>query len=145
MIFFLFSHFQTSSCFNSIESYPYESLDETRTSAAQTPCGPGPGPPSMADNNELTQSLPSCNNTLIQIVEPASEMELVMQDQHQTYAVHQSLLQQHQNYQIVMQQQQMQLQQQQQQNSQQGKNPYTFKTMMKKLILVITIYFIHFL
>ena len=74
----------------------------------------------MADNNELTQSLPSCNNTLIQIVEPASEMELVMQDQHQTYAVHQSLLQQHQNYQIVMQQQQMQLQQQQQQNSQQG-------------------------
>ena len=55
----------------------------------------------MADNNELTQSLPSCNNTLIQIVEPASEMELVMQDQHQTYAVHQSLLQQHQNYQMV--------------------------------------------
>ena len=88
----------------------------------------------MADNNELTQSLPSCNNTLIQIVEPASEMELVMQDQHQTYAVHQSLLQQHQNYQIVMQQQQMQLQQQQQQNSQQGKNPNTFKTMMKNLM-----------
>ena len=57
---------------------------------------------------------------MIQVVEPASEMELVMQDQHSvhSYAVQQNLMQQHQNYQMVMQQQmQIQQQQQQQQNS----------------------------
>ena len=80
---------QTSSCFNSTESYPYESLDETTSSSAQTPLGAGPGPPGCGvgvhglnmplDNKDLTQSLPSCNHALIQVVEPASEMELVMQ------------------------------------------------------------------
>ena len=47
MLLLIFFHdlLQTSSCFNSTESYPYESLDETTSSSAQTPLGPGPGPP----------------------------------------------------------------------------------------------------
>ena len=47
MLLLIFFHdlLQTSSCFNSTESYPYESLDETTSSSAQTPLGAGPGPP----------------------------------------------------------------------------------------------------
>ncbi len=130
---------QTSSCFTSTESYPYESLDEN---SVQTPVtGPnvhfnvqgGQGQHHhqqhhhhhhhhhhqsglTVDGNDLTQSLPSCHNMMpINIVEPASEMELtaaVVLDQ--TY-VQQSLMQQHQNYQMVMQHQAAQLLQQQQQ------------------------------
>ena len=128
---------QTSSCFTSTESYPYESLDES-VSTAQTPLGDRkpPGVPLIypvlasdlnvvvGDNNELTQSLPSCNNSItpvtmpISVVEPgASEMELVMSSEGTHYSnVHQSLMQQHQNYQMVMQQQMLQQQQSQQGN-----------------------------
>jgi hypothetical protein len=119
---------QNSSCFNSTESYPYESLDES----AQTPLGPVPG--YKVDPNELTQSLPSCNSSVAVpltpgnqsvnhpsfIEPPCSDMEAIMAEvvnAHQYMnPIQQHLLAQQQHYQLVMQQQQQQLQQQQSQH-----------------------------
>lgn len=107
---------QTSSCFTSTESYPYESLDESSSiTPAQTPVGAphhillhhhmSQHQPNLQhhaghqDNNELTQSLPSCS------LDPGAEMELTaVLDQ----SIQHSLMQQHQNYQMVMQQMQSQ-------------------------------------
>ena len=105
---------QTSSCFTSTESYPYESLDNE----VQTPLGP---PPSGLNENELTQSLPSCSTVLpptFLLEEPASEMELsAVSRADPNYQMQLNLMHQHHQYQMVMQQQLMAAQQQQQQQN----------------------------
>ena len=87
---------QTSSCFTSTESYPYESLDEQCITPSVAEKPGGNRVPQIGDS-ELTQSLPSCSQvTSINIEEPP-EMELM----DQSLALQQSLMQQHQNYQLV--------------------------------------------
>lgn len=56
---------QNSSCFTSTESYPYESLDESGLSSGQQVLlhNPHLQHVKVVDSNDLTQSLPSCNNS----------------------------------------------------------------------------------
>ena len=87
-----------SSFCTSTESYPYEALDES--TMPHTP---------LQDNNELTQSLPSCNNSHVvpDLDFPPAALEQKVQE---------ILQQQHQHYQIVMQQQMLMQHQQGQGN-----------------------------
>ena len=77
----------SSFCTSTDESYPYETLEESNI----------PHTPLQDNNNELTQSLPSCNSHVVPDMElPTAALEQKVQE---------ILQQQHQHYQLVMQQQ----------------------------------------
>lgn len=91
----------------------------------QTPSGPAHHVQSGLNENELTQSLPSCSTVLpptFLLEEPASEMELSAMTQQlradqTSYQMQLNLMHQHHQYQMVMQQQLLAAQQQQQQTN----------------------------